>query len=78
MSISKKDSRLVYETIQNGEKYGGSRVGSRHSWVAKIPTKYFDKDSVYDYISFAYSDIGVGNLFVEEKDRHIYIYVRGD
>lgn len=78
MSISKKDSKLVYDTIQSGENYGGSRVGNRHSWVAKIPTKVFNKDSVYDYIPFICPDIDIGDIFAEEKDGYICIYVRGD
>lgn len=78
MSISKKDSKLVYDTIQNGEKHGGSRVGNRYNWVARIPTKVFNKDSIYDYISFIYSDIDIGNVFAEEKDKHIYVYVKGE
>ena len=78
MSISKKDSKLVYDTIQNGEKYGGSRVGNRHGWVAKIPTKVFNKNSIYDYISFIYPDIDIGDIFAEEKNKHIYVYVKGD
>ena len=78
MSISKKDSKLIYDTIQSGENYGGSRVGNRHSWVAKIPTKVFNKDSVYDYISFICSDIDVDDIFAEEKDRYIYVYVKGE
>lgn len=78
MSISKKDSKLVYDTIQNGEKYGGSRLSNGYSWIGKIPTKVFNKDSVYDYISFIYSDIDIDDVFVEEKDRYIYVYVKGD
>lgn len=78
MSISKKDSRLVYETIQNGEKYGGNRVGNGYNWVARIPTKVFNKDSIYDYISFIYSNINIDDVFAEEKDGYIYVYVRGD
>ena len=78
MSISKKDSKLVYDTIQSGENHGGSRVSNRYSWVAKIPTKVFNKDSVYDYISFIYSDIDIDDVFTEEKDKHIYVYVKGE
>ena len=78
MSISKKDSKLIYDTIQSGENYGGSRVGSRHSWVAKIPIKVFNKDSVYDYISFICSDVDIDDVFTEEKDGYIYIYVKGE
>ena len=78
MSISKKDSKLIYDTIQSGENYGGSRVGGRHSWVAKIPTKVFNKDSIYNYISFIYSDININDVFAEEQDKHINVYVKGD
>ena len=78
MSISKKDSRLVYETIQNGEKYGGNRVSNKYSWVAKMPTKVFGKDSIYDCISFAYPDISIDDLFVEEKNKDIHVYTKGD
>ena len=78
MSISKKDSKLVYEIIQNGEKYGGSRVSNKYSWVAIIPTKVFNKDSIYDYVSFSYSNINIDDIFAEEKDGYICIYVRGD
>ena len=78
MSISKKDSKLVYDTIQNGEKHGGSRVGNGYNWVARIPTKVFNKDSIYDYISFIYSNINIDDVFAEEKDGYIYVYVRGD
>ena len=78
MSISKKDSKLIYDTIQSGENYGGSRVGNRHSWVAKIPTKVFNKDSIYNYISFIYSDININDVFAEEQDKHINVYVKGD
>ena len=78
MSISKKDSKLVYDKIQSGEKHGGSRVGNRYNWVARIPTKVFNKDSIYNYISFIYSDININDVFAEEQDKYIYIYVKGD